>query len=154
MNHLLKKIKEGYLPAREELLPLLMDDFEEELYKAADETRKETVGDIVHIRAILEFSNICRCRCRYCGLNFDNKKAHRYRMEVSEIIETVLEGSEAGYKTIVLQSGEDPWYTTERVCEIIKGIKNKSGIDITLSIGERSYEELKALKRRAQTGIF
>ena len=79
------------------------------IYEAADRVRAENVGDIVHLRAIIEFSNICKRQCIYCGLNRDNKELPRFRMTPEEIVETARAAVEAGYRTIVLQSGEDPW---------------------------------------------
>lgn len=123
---------------------LNLEDFSE-VYSEADRIRKENVGDIVHIRAILEFSNYCRRKCKYCGLNCTNKNIKRYRMSSEEIISAAYEAAENGYKTIVLQSGEDAYYTPEILGEIVKNIK-KSGIDITLSTGEMDYDSYAYLK--------
>lgn len=119
---------------------LALPDFTE-YYAMADNIRRENMGDVVHIRAILEFSNYCRCACAYCGINA-NCRIERYKMNPDEIVKAVFEAHEAGYKTIVLQSGEDPWYTCEIVGDIVRRIK-ECGISITLSIGERSFSELK-----------
>lgn len=121
-----------------------LDDFSM-IYTYADNIRKENFKDIVDIRAILEFSNYCKRLCKYCGLNRKNKSLVRYRMDVDEIVETVKEASLAGYKTIVLQSGEDPFYTVDILCNIIRKIKEVSDIFITISCGERElsdYEQI------------
>ncbi len=123
---------------------LNLEDFSE-IYSKADEIRKENVGDIVHIRAILEFSNYCGRKCKYCGLNCTNKSIKRYRMSSEEIISTAFEAAMNGYKTLVLQSGEDAYYTPEILGEIIKSIK-KFNIDITLSTGEMDYDSYAHLK--------
>lgn len=101
---------------------LALDDFTP-VYEAADKVRKENVGDIVHLRAIIEFSNVCRRQCRYCGLNRENHDLQRFRMSPEEIVATARKAVEAGYRTIVLQSGEDEWFTPERLGEIIEEIK-------------------------------
>ena len=94
---------------------LALEDFQE-IYAQADALRAETVGDIVHIRALLEFSNNCKRLCCYCGLNAPDKNLPRFRMDPRDMISTAQEACQAGYKTIVLQSGEDPWYTPDKMC--------------------------------------
>lgn len=116
------------------------------LFNKAKETTIKYCGEEVQIRGIIEFSNYCRCKCAYCGLNCENNVIKRYRMSIDEIEETAKEAYKAGYKTLVLQSGEDPWYTEDIINEIIRRIKAIDDIAITLSIGERSYEEYKSFK--------
>lgn len=113
---------------------LAMEDFSE-IYAQADALRRETVGDTVHIRALLEFSNHCRRLCTYCGLNAANRGLSRFRMDPRDMVATAREAWEAGYRTIVLQSGEDPWYTPELLGDVVKQIK-KTGMAVTLSCGE------------------
>lgn len=120
---------------REQLESLLaLEDFHD-IYAQADALRRETVGDVVHIRALLEFSNHCKRLCTYCGLNATDQKLSRFRMDPRDMIATAQEAARAGYRTIVLQSGEDPWYTPDRIGDIVKQIK-KTGMAITLSCGE------------------
>ncbi len=124
---------------------LALEDFTE-VYRCADEIREREVGGTVHIRAILEFSNHCRRKCRYCGLNSQNKNIKRYRMTPDEIVRTAWKAVEAGYRTIVLQSGEDAWFTPEILGTIVREIK-RSGAAVTVSCGEmpaESYAYLKA----------
>lgn len=109
-------------------------------FEEADRIQRLNKKDVIDIRAILEFSNYCKRSCIYCGLNCGNDKVVRYRMEPNEIIAQSLNAAKVGYKTIVLQSGEDPYYTAEIMGEIVKAVK-KSGIIITLSCGERTFEE-------------
>lgn len=91
----------------EKLAELLrLEDFSA-VYAEADRVRRENVGDRVQIRAILEFSNHCRRQCRYCGLNRNNTGLERYRIQPVQMVETARQAWEAGYRTIVLQSGED-----------------------------------------------
>ena len=138
-----KAYKEHSL-SKDEILSLLNSDGEE-LYKYANRVREESVGDGVHLRGLIEFSNICKCSCKYCGLRSPNTKIERYRLEPDEIIKYAKQGTELGYKTIVLQSGEDSFYDTKKLCYIISEIK-KFDTAITLSIGEKTLEEYKAYK--------
>lgn len=139
---------EEYFPTLDELIGILSLEGEDKtyLFKTANNVRKEYCGDEVQIRAIIEFSNYCRCSCAYCGITCTNKEALRYRMSIEEIVQTSKEAIEAGYKTIVLQSGEDLYYTKDTICEIVKKIKLLGDTAITLSIGERSFEDYKAFK--------
>ena len=121
------------------------DRYDEEIFRIADEIRRKYVGEEVHLRAIIEFSNYCSQHCLYCGLRAENKNLQRYRMSIEEIVERAKLISNLGIKTIVLQSGEDPYYTTEIVGEIIQQIK-KFDVAITLSIGERTFEEYRIWK--------
>ena len=131
---------------RQELASLLkMEDFSS-VYAEADRVRQANVSDVIHIRAILEFSNHCRRQCRYCGLNAANRKIKRFRMKPEEIISTARQAWDAGYQTVVLQSGEDPYYTPELLGEIVREIK-KTGIQITLSCGEMSFADYAYLKK-------
>lgn len=120
---------------KKELVSLLaLEDFSE-VYQVADEVRRQRKGDWVDIRAILEFSNYCRCRCRYCGLNCENHNIKRYRLQPEQIVLTCKEAADAGYRTVVLQSGEDRWYTPEMLGDIIRQIK-QTGMAVTVSCGE------------------
>ena len=120
-------------------------DFEFLLH-TADRVRGQAVGDAVHLRAIIEFSNYCRCRCGYCGLNAANRSLKRYRMSPEEILETARRASDLGLRTIVLQSGEDTGYSTRKLCEVIRRLKQETGTAITLSIGERSGKDYAAFR--------
>lgn len=132
-------------PQANELESLLaLRDFSP-IYKQADQVRNEHVGDVVHIRAILEFSNYCRRKCSYCGLNSTNTGAQRFRMTPEEMVDAAKSAHDAGYKTLVMQSGEDPFFTPELLGDIIREIK-KTGIKITVSCGEMPYETYAHLK--------
>lgn len=116
-----------------------------EYYRMADEVRRQNVGDTVHVRALLEFSNYCRRRCKYCGLNCKNTALSRYRMTADEIIYHATLAADAGYKTVVLQSGEDRHYTMDELCRVVAEIK-RHDIAVTLSCGEFSRDELSRLR--------
>lgn len=129
---------------KSEIIELLTDETnQEELFKKANEVRKKYVGDEVHLRGLIEFSNICRNNCLYCGIRRDNACLKRYRMNEDELIATARRAAAMGFKTIVMQSGEDMYFTREKMCRIIEQIK-KFDVAITLSVGERSYDDYKA----------
>jgi len=128
---------------KEEIIALLNTNDEQSLFKKADAVRRAYVGDEVYLRALIEFSNICRNDCFYCGIRKSNPNLKRYRMSEDEIIEAAQSAADMGFKTIVLQSGEDLHFNTLRMCRIIEQIK-KLDVALTLSIGERTYEEYKA----------
>ncbi len=124
---------------------LANEENQSELFRQADAVRKQYVGDEVHLRGLIEFSNICRNNCLYCGIRKGNSSVCRYRMGEGELIETAHKAAVMGFKTIVMQSGEDLYYGKERFCRIIREIK-KFDVAVTLSIGEREYDEYKAFR--------
>lgn len=147
MNTIIQKAKETHELSRDEIIALLKDDsINDELFKAADEVRKKYLGDEVHLRGLIEFTNICKRNCMYCGLRRDNKNLNRYRLSHEEIIDFAKKAVGYGYKTLVLQGGEDDYYTVERLVPIVKDLK-ALGVALTLSIGERPFEEYEALKK-------
>lgn len=129
-----------------ELTALLAQPDFSETFRQADHVRAQTVGDTVHIRAILEFSNICRRTCGYCGLNCRNQSLERFRMTPEEMIETAQQAAKAGYKTLVMQSGEDAWFSPARLAEIIREIA-KTSMAITMSCGEMPEADYALLKQ-------
>lgn len=132
---------------KKELVELLaLEDFTP-IYEKADQIRRKSVGDQVHIRAIIEFSNICVRQCRYCGLNCTNHNIDYYQMTREEILRTANAAVDAGYKTIVLQSGENPKLDRLWMGDIVAAIKDM-GAAVTLSIGELPYEDLKYYRER------
>lgn len=117
----------------------------DELYRRADDVRREAVGDDVHLRGLIEFSNICRNDCLYCGIRRGNRQVQRYRMTDDELVETAKRAVALGFQTIVLQSGEDMHFNQARMCRIIEQIK-RMDVALTLSVGERDYEDFKAFR--------
>ena len=116
------------------------------LYNIADRMRREIVGDVVDIRGAIEFSNICTKDCTYCGIRKNLPTLDRYRMNEDEIMEIVHELHALGLQTVILQSGEDAWFTADKIIALIKRIKTETGMKITLSVGERTYEEYASFK--------
>jgi biotin synthase len=119
----------------------------EELWKRADRVRQEMVGDQVHLRGLMEISNFCVRQCRYCGINACAVGITRYRMRHEEIVRSALDAARFGYGSVVMQAGEDPGLTRDFMSELIREIKATTGLAITLSLGERSDEELRDWKR-------
>ena len=146
---ILKRIEAGDDLNKQDIVYLLSTGREKEInavFGAADRIRRETVGDTVEIRGAIEFSNYCCKSCKYCGINASNSGVKRYRMSEDEILEVVDRLCEFGLKTVILQSGEDKAWTTDRVIDLVKSIKKRTGMRITLSVGEKSREEYEALK--------
>ncbi len=114
----------------------------ETLWRLADETRRENVGDEVHLRGLIEFGNRCVRRCGYCGLRADNTNIVRYQMTADEIVECARRSHGYGYGTVVMQSGEDWTMSAEWLADVIRRIKDETPLAITLSVGEREPEEL------------
>src|SRR5574344_982861 len=141
IDDLIKKAVLSHVLSKEEIVELLKAEgnSHDKLILAADSVRHKYVGDDVHLRGLIEFSNICKQNCLYCGLRRDNEKIKRYRLEPEQIIAFAKNASDLGYKTIVLQSGEDSFYTVERLVFVISEIK-KFDVAITLSIGEKTFE--------------
>jgi len=112
------------------------------LLAQARNVREEHYGKSVYIRGLIEFTNYCKNDCYYCGIRCSNKKLTRYRLSRNEILDCCRSGDKLGLKTFVLQGGEDPWFTAERVAEIISAIRQEfPSHAITLSIGERSESD-------------
>ena len=146
MNAIIEKAKKTHNLNKSEILSLLNDSsINNELFKVADEVRDKYLGSSVHLRGLIEFSNVCKRNCMYCGLRRDNKNIKRYRLSEEEILDFAKKAISYGFKTIVLQGGEDDYFTINRMSTIIKELK-KFDIAITLSLGEKSYEEYKAFK--------
>lgn len=127
------------------IIELLTTAPTDELYRRADDVRREAVGDAVHLRGLIEFSNICRNDCLYCGIRRGNRQVQRYRMTDEELVETAKRAAALGFQTIVLQSGEDMHFDQARMCRVIEQIK-RLDVALTLSVGERDYEDYKAFR--------
>jgi biotin synthase len=117
------------------------------LIQAADQMRCRIMGEEVHFRGIIEFSNHCMKNCLYCGLRRDNTALPRYRLKPEEIIEGARETARLGCRTLVLQSGEDNYYSAGILGEIVCWIKEELDLAITLSLGDRSKEDYALFKK-------
>lgn len=132
---------EGFI----QLLESLSKDDEEYLYSKSREVRERVYGKEVYLRGLIEFSNYCKNDCLYCGIRRSNENAERYRLSKKEILDCCDKGYELGFRTFVLQSGEDLSFTTDKICDIVQAIK-KAHPDcaVTLSIGEKTRAEYEA----------
>ncbi|MBR4445594.1 MAG: [Solobacterium sp.] len=135
---------EGTLP-RDELRRLIAErdaESAEELFAKARIRKEENFGKNVYLRGLIEFSSYCRNDCYYCGLRRSNTKAERYHLSKEEILTCARQGYELGFRTIVLQSGEDLSYSDEDIADIVRSIKREMpDTAVTLSIGEKTYEQ-------------
>lgn len=114
-------------------------EFDDILFSSADKVRRQVYSDEVYIRGLIEFTNYCKNNCYYCGIRRDNKKAVRYRLDKEEILSCCTEGYSLGFRTFVMQGGEDSYFCDELICDIVSEIREKfSDCAITLSLGEKS----------------
>lgn len=129
---------------------LLIDNRNEEyaeiLASKAVESRKRIYGNDVYIRGLIEISNVCKNDCHYCGIRAGNRNCERYRLNKEQILSCCENGYSLGFRTFVMQGGEDGYFSDEVMCDIISEIKTKyPDCAVTLSLGERSYESYKRL---------
>ncbi len=125
----------------EELLKTEDTGLLEELREAACETAKQIYGTGIYLRGLIEFTNYCKNDCYYCGIRKSNRNAVRYRLTKEEILACCKAGHELGFGTFVLQGGEDPYFTDERICDIVSEIRIcYPDCAITLSLGEKTKE--------------
>jgi biotin synthase len=141
-------IEAGILTREEihRLLGLSEADARKTLFPAADAARLTCVGNDVFLRGIIEFSNHCAQDCLYCGLRHSNARLGRYRMMDAEVLAAARRIHQEGIGTVVLQSGEDGFFTQVRLCSLVEKIKMETGLAITLSVGERSREDYRAFR--------
>lgn len=118
----------------------------ERLRRAADALRRRVMGDAVHLRGIIEFSNHCANNCLYCGIRRGNPAAGRYRIPDGELLAAALDAKGRGCGTVVLQSGEDAAYPARRLAELVRRVKGETGLAVTLSVGVRPRRELDLLR--------
>ena len=117
----------------------------EELHKRAREESTAHYGNKIYIRGLIEFTNYCKNNCYYCGIRSSNKNAQRYRLTSEQILSCCETGWNLGFRTFVLQGGEDPYFTDDKICQIIREIKAVYPYcAVTLSIGEKSEESYQA----------
>ncbi len=125
------------------------------LYSEANVVRLASIKNHICIHGIIEFSNYCKNDCHYCGLRKSNQCKQLYRMSPEEIIQTAVSAvNDKGYKLLVLQSGEDDWYTIDKLVEIVKEIKKQCRLFLYLSIGDRSRADYEQLKAAGVNGVL
>lgn len=149
MKQLAEKLITTHRLEKEEYIELLQcnEEIQALLREEAVRLRKEHYGNEVYTRGLIEFTNYCKNNCYYCGICASNTNVVRYRLTKEDIMDCCRQGYELGYRTFVLQGGEDPFYSDDMLVDIIQSMKNSyPECAITLSIGERSYESYKRLK--------
>ena len=150
MKSLIDKLFQQSILLKEEWIFLLSkfnDEITEYAFEKARQVSLQHFGNKVFARGLIEFSNICKNNCYYCGIRSGNKKIARYRLTKEEILNCCEIGNELGFKTFVLQGGEDAFFTDEKLLEIITSIKEKYPDNaLTLSLGERSYDSYLTFK--------
>lgn len=149
IERLIDRLAEEHSLSLEEYEYLLVNRTEqaaEQLAKYADTVRRGIYGTSVYIRGLIEISNFCKNDCLYCGIRRSNQNCDRYRLAPEEILECCEEGYALGFRTFVLQGGEDPWFSDGRLCELVGEIKARfPDCAVTLSLGERSRESYQLL---------
>lgn len=147
---LIEKLNNEHSLSQEEYVYLIDNRNENSaklLAEKADKIRREIYGNTVFIRGLIEVSNFCKNDCLYCGIRRSNKSCDRYRLTKEDILECCREGYSLGFRTFVLQGGEDAHFNDEVVCDIVKSIKsNHPDCAVTLSLGERSEESYRRLR--------
>jgi biotin synthase len=136
-------------PSRSEIIHLLRTGSQDEiecLFRAADLARQKYVGEEVHIRGLIEASNICENNCLYCGIRRDNSSIKRYRLSYDEIFDSAALAFSLGYRTVVIQTGESGVYPAAELCRLIERVKKNFDLAVTLSLGELEYSEYAALR--------
>ena len=120
------------------------EEVEQYLYNKADSVRKKIFGNDVYVRGLIEFTNYCKNDCYYCGIRRSNTDVSRYRLSKEDILQCCEIGYSMGYRTFVLQGGEDAYFTDDRICAIVSEIKKLyPDCAVTLSIGEKEYDSYK-----------
>lgn len=148
MSAIVEKLYQNQTLSDAELKQLIEDGgYDGELFGRADAQRRRYYGTGVYIRGLIEFTNYCRNDCHYCGIRRSNAQAVRYRLSEEEILECCREGYRLGFRTFVLQGGEDGFYSDDVMCRIVRAIRREfPDCAITLSLGERSKESYQRLR--------
>lgn len=142
---IIKKLYETQNLSDDELKILIDLPHADDLFAYATLRRKEYYGTDVYTRGLIEFTNYCKNNCYYCGLRASNNHVERYRLTPEEIYACADEGYALGFRTFVLQGGEDPYFSDDKICEIVQTLtQNHPDCAVTLSIGEKSKESYKA----------
>lgn len=148
-DELIVKLAEKHSLSESEYVELIRGrdtDIGSRLAKLAVKTRKDIYSNDVFTRGLIEISNYCKNNCLYCGIRCGNHNAKRYRLTEEEILSCAAEGYELGFRTFVLQGGEDPYFSDDVLCGIVSRLKDAHpDCAVTLSMGERSRESYKRL---------
>lgn len=143
MKVLIDQLESARQLSKEEFVTLISNrnpELDQYLFDRAVAVRRKIYGTDVYLRGLIELSNYCRNDCLYCGIRRSNQQAERYRLTKEQVLDCCQTGYELGFRTFVLQGGEDSYFTDDRLCDIISTMKsNYADCAITLSLGEKSY---------------
>tara|TARA_Y100000310_G_scaffold338641_1_gene428848 strand:+ start:525 stop:1829 length:1305 start_codon:yes stop_codon:yes gene_type:complete len=157
-KEIIKKAEQGSPLKEKERLRLFKTNNKMELkilFETANRIRQKHLKNSCCVHGILEFSNYCRNNCFYCGIRKNNEELQRYRIEIDEIVKIVdYSVNQLGFKALVLQSGEDPWYTPKKLVEIIRKIKEKCSVLLFMSVGEQSFDCYKKMYEAGARGVL
>jgi biotin synthase len=157
IGEMIEKARSGGELRKEEVMGLLESSGVEAelLFESANHIRQERLDNACCVHGIIEFSNHCRRNCSYCGIRRDNRELERYRMGVDEIVEVADNAvNKLGFKALVLQSGEDEWYSEEKLVEIIGKIRERCGVLIFMSVGNRTFGTYKRMYEAGARGVL
>ena len=146
---LIEKLNQNHALTKGEALQLIREgaEYKDKLFALAQRAAQQSFGRNIFVRGLIEFTNYCKNDCYYCGIRRSNKNAARYRLTRDEILECCRAGYALGFRTFVLQGGEDYTYSDEEIAAIVRAIKHQHpDCAVTLSIGERSRETYKLWK--------
>ena len=149
-KHILDNFFKNETLEKEDILYILnlKDEKEKEVvFKASEIIKNKYTSGYISIKGVIEFTNYCKKNCTYCGIRRENKKVKRYRMPIEEIVETAKKAAKWGLDTIILQGGEDLFFTDDMIVSIIKQIKRETKLPVSLSIGERTFEAYRKFKK-------
>ena len=148
MKALIDKLEKYRQLTREQFATLITNrnpELDLYLFDRAVAVRQKIYGNDIYIRGLIELTNYCKNDCLYCGIRLSNKNAERYRLTREQVLGCCKTGYELGFRTFVLQGGEDSYFTDDRLCDMIRTIKNMySDCALTLSLGEKSYASYQA----------
>ena len=150
MKKLLSRLSAGEMLSAEEFTEIIRsadESFRQELYTAAANVRKLHYGTDVYVRGLIEFTNYCKNNCLYCGIRAANRNVERYRLTEEQILACCEDGYQTGFRTFVLQGGEDPFFTPEKIARIVSAIKERyPDCAVTLSVGDHTKETYRLWK--------
>ena len=148
LRKIIQDMAAGVNPSDSSLAAIISSsEYDGELSRCADRVRRENYSDEVYLRGLIEVSSYCKNNCYYCGLRAGNANALRYRLSKDEILAVCKEGYGLGFRTFVLQGGEDPSFTDSFICDVVSSIKSSfPGCAVTLSLGEKDYSSYKSYR--------
>ncbi|MEQ8200575.1 MAG: [FeFe] hydrogenase H-cluster radical SAM maturase HydE [Syntrophomonadaceae bacterium] len=150
MYNLVDRLENEHILAADDLAALISgrdEQLDAYLFRRAVEVQHQNFGANIYIRGLIELSSYCRNDCLYCGIRCSNRNAQRYRLNLEQVLDCCRTGYELGFRTFVLQGGDDPYFNDARVCTMVASIKDRyPDCALTLSLGEKSYTSYRAYR--------